>query len=245
MKAAEYIDTLRHEGELLAGAAEQAGWDAAVPPCPGWVVRDLVHHTGSVHRWAAGYVAGSTTPVPIPEEAPAPDGELAAWYREGHRELVERLMTAPAGLECWTFLKGAASPLEFWARRQAHETAVHRVDAQAAAGTAITPIDPEFAADGVDELLTGFHTRSRSRVRSAVPLTLRVRAAGRDDEWLVRLSDRAPEVERGGSGAADCTVTGPATDLYLALWNRAGTERLEVAGDSAVLELWRRTSGIT
>ena len=88
MKAAEYIDTLRHEGELLAGAAEQAGWDAAVPPCPGWVVRDLVHHTGSVHRWAAGYVAGSTTPVPMPATtgagggATAPSGEpsdAAVW----------------------------------------------------------------------------------------------------------------------------------------------------------------------
>lgn len=35
-------------------------------------------------------------------------------------------------VDCWTFLD-APSPLAFWARRQAHETAIHRADAQLAA----------------------------------------------------------------------------------------------------------------
>ena len=59
------------------------------------------------------------------------------------------------------------SPLAFWARRQAHETAVHRYDAQSAApGGPPAPagaFDPAFAADGVDELIMGFAARRRYR----------------------------------------------------------------------------------
>ena len=53
---AYHIARLRAEGELLAGTAERAGFDAPVPACPGWRVRDLLKHLGYVHRWAAGYV---------------------------------------------------------------------------------------------------------------------------------------------------------------------------------------------
>ena len=40
------------------------------------------------------------------------------------------------------------------------------------------------------------------------------------------------------AAGADCTVAGEATDLYLALWNRAGTEHVAVDGDEAVLNLF-------
>jgi hypothetical protein len=64
METAEFIETLREDGELLADRAEQAGWDAEVPTCPQWRVRDLVQHVGAVHRWAVGFVAGATAPTP-------------------------------------------------------------------------------------------------------------------------------------------------------------------------------------
>src|SRR5262249_47838143 len=139
-----YVGALRREGELLADVAQRAGLAAAVPSCPGWAVRDLLRHTGYVHRWATGFVAeGLTRPVGASEEeilgqGPA-DAELPGWFREGHAALVRALGVAAPGLNCWAFLP-APSPLAFWARRQAHETAIHRVDAeQAAAGPADQP----------------------------------------------------------------------------------------------------------
>jgi hypothetical protein len=46
------------------------------------------------------------------------------------------------------------------APRQAHETAIHRADAQSAAGT--KPEYPaEFAADGINELIMGFGRRRK------------------------------------------------------------------------------------
>ncbi|MEV4286740.1 maleylpyruvate isomerase N-terminal domain-containing protein [Nonomuraea bangladeshensis] len=42
----------------------------------------------------------------------------------------------------------------FWIRRMALETVVHRIDAELAAGTPVTPVPDDLAADGVDEILT-------------------------------------------------------------------------------------------
>lgn len=241
MEIAEYVEILRSEGRLLLAAAERAGSDAPVPSCPGWQVRDLLRHTGRIHRWAERYVSsGSDRPV-RPSEAPDLDGAaLVEWVHAGHAALVAALEAAPADLTCWTFLP-APSPLAFWARRQAHETAVHRVDAEAALGEGPAPVAAAFAADGIDELLTGFHARDRSRVRTTSPKTLAVRttdapdASGPGDAaWLVHLSDAPPRTERvraakdeperagggGGRPSPDCVVEGPAAALYLTLWNR-------------------------
>lgn len=244
--AAGFVGTLRGDGELLADAAAGAGLDAPVPACPDWRVRDLVRHTGAVHRWATRHVAEALPSYadfePFEEAAPG-DGGLLDWYRDGHIRLVDALTAAPADLACWSFLP-APSPLEFWCRRQAHETAVHRVDAQAALGIGPSPVDPAFAADGVDELLGGFHARRSSKVRTEQPRTLRVRADDVPGDWLVHLSSEPPRVERSVGGAADCEVHAPAVDLYLTLWNRGSYDRLSVSGDAALLELWQRTGAI-
>ncbi|MDT0381211.1 maleylpyruvate isomerase family mycothiol-dependent enzyme [Streptomyces sp. DSM 42041] len=246
METAAYIDTLESEGAALLAAAERAGPDAEVPSCPGWRVRDLLLHTGNVHRWAGGYVAEARAePRPIDEES-VTDAELAAWFRDGHRRLTGCLREAREDLECWSFLDGSPSARAFWARRQAHETCVHRVDAELAAGAELGPVTAEFAADGIDELLTGFHTRPRSRVRSERPVTLAVRASDLPGgAWTVRMSQLPPVVERGADGETDCRLSGPAATLYLALWNRLPYgDGVRIEGDASVATLWQQTSAI-
>lgn len=244
METAEFVETLDREGRLLVAAAEAAGGDAEVPTCPLWRVRDLVRHTGMVHRWAAAFVAEGHTSYHSDGGLPDLDGdELLAWFREGHRQLVDTLASAPADVECWAFLP-ASSPLAFWARRQAHETTVHRVDAESARGGVRSEIAAGFAADGIDELLRGFHCRRKSRVRSDEPRVLRVRATDAEDAvWTVRLSQEPPAATRDAAGAADCEVAGPAAQLYLSLWNREPFP--EVTGDAAVAALWREKSAVT
>jgi uncharacterized protein (TIGR03083 family) len=247
METAAFVDVLRREGVALVDAAEKAGLDADVPSCPGWRVRDLVAHQGRVHRWAAAFVAEGRKEIgPIAGDAPG-DDSLTAWFREGHARLVGTLTAAPPDVDCAVFFLDAPSPLAFWARRQAHETTVHRVDAELALGDALSPVGPEFAADGVDEMLAGFHARPKSRVRSERPRTLRVRAVDVPEgpaDWLVRLSQEPPAVEYGSEQPADCTLSGTASALYLALWNRGPYEALEVAGDESLVALWRHTGAI-
>src|SRR5579859_919946 len=155
MEVHDHITALRANGDLLAAAAAQSALDAAIPTCPGWEMRDLLRHMGSVHRWATRYIVEYLAePTDSIEDrgGPWPDeSDLVAWFRDGHRTLVHALEEAPADLACWTFL-AASSPLAHWARRQAHETAIHRVDAESVQGE-ITPFPPDFAADGIDELL--------------------------------------------------------------------------------------------
>lgn len=228
------------QGHGLADAAAAAGLDAPVPTCPDWTVRDLVTHQSQVHRWARSYVStGRATPPNAddrPEEPPA-DDELLDWFRDGHDALVTSLRDAPADLDCWSFLP-APSPREFWGRRQAHETAIHRVDADRAAGRTAT-IDPALAADGIDELLHGFFARPRGSLVSDPARRLAVVATDTGHAWTMTIGPESRTTTSAAEPGADCTVTGDAAALYLLLWNRAGRDGLAVDGDETLLDLWR------
>jgi uncharacterized protein (TIGR03083 family) len=242
MDVAEHIEALRAEGTRLADAALLATPGDPVPTCPEWDVGDLVTHTGQVHRWATAYVAGRRTSAMSPDEeevawGPEPsDDHLVEWFVEGHADLVEALTDAPDDLECWTFLP-APSRRAFWARRQAHETAIHRVDAESAVG-AITPVAAAFAADGIDELLYGFFARPRRNPRVDTDCTLMLRATDTNETWFVRMGPSG-YLATGEAGDADCTVSGSANELYLLLWNRGMAEDLDLLGEPRVLDMWR------
>ncbi|MCU1490746.1 MAG: hypothetical protein JWM85_2151 [Acidimicrobiaceae bacterium] len=242
MEVAEHLTALEIEGRRLAAAAAVSGPDAEVPSCPDWVVRDLVRHQGGVHRWATGIVA---TPRCEPwdvedlEElagAWPSDASLLEWFLEGHQALLAALAKAEPDLACWTFLR-APSPLAMWSRRQAHETTVHRVDAELAAGLALSPLLPSFAADGVDELLRCFVPRPKVNLRADPPRTLRVRCLDDPGDWLVEIGPEGTDTREGSDGA-DCSVSGSAADLYLSLWNRPGREHLTVEGDGSTLAMF-------
>lgn len=250
MEITEHIDALRRHGDLLADAAGRAGLDAAVPPCEPWHVKDLLRHTGYIHRWAARHITECPdTVLDGPPEADilrggAADPELLAWFRAGHDALVDALNTADPGLVCATFMD-APSPLAFWARRQAHETAIHRADADSASG--IRPeYDPAFAADGIDELITGFGQRRKYRPSADHDGTLRVQATDTGHAWYVGAEDGRlqPRREPPGSdptGPAACTVAGPASGVYLFLWHRSDAAQagVTISGDRGFLERWQ------
>lgn len=232
-------------GRGLADSATAVGFDAPVPTCPQWSVRDLVTHQSQVHRWARSYVAtGRTTPPGADEtpEPPPPDDELIDWFRAGHDALVASLRDAPADLDCWSFLP-APSPREFWARRQAHETAVHRVDADRAAGRT-TPIDADLATDGIGELLQGFFARSRGSLVSDPARTLAIRTADTECGWTITIGPESRTTTPVADDDADTTVTGDAAALYLLLWNRGGREGLTIDGDPTLLDLWQEKARI-
>lgn len=239
MEIPEHLAVLRVEGDRLAAAAARTRLDTPLPTCPRWRMRDLLRHIGEVHRWATVVVAERRTQPAGERTGPWPqDAALVEWFREGHRQLVAALESAPADLACWTFLR-APSPLAFWARRQAHETAIHRADAESPAGE-MTPVTAATAVDGIDELLRGFLSRRGSRLRTDPPRTLHLRADDARAGWLVVLGEHGVEVREEGVTAA-CEVVGAASDLYLLLWNRRGPEGLTVRGDAGVLDAWRET----
>ena len=237
-----HVADLRDGGERLAVAVGRVDPDTAVPSCPDWTVRDLARHTGGVHRWATLHVAEARTDLldndldTLVGGWPA-DEALAEWLRDGVDRLADALAQAPADLDCVTFLP-APSPRAFWARRQAHETTIHRVDAEQA-GSGVTPIDPALAADGVDELLFGFAARP-GKLRDDGARVLHLHADDVGTDWTVRVGPDGGGAEVGAPARADCYVGASAADVYLLLWNRRTVEGLDVEGDAALLADWSR-----
>jgi uncharacterized protein (TIGR03083 family) len=239
----DHLAGLASSGAALRDAAAVAGLRAKVPTCPDWDVTQLVVHQSMVHRWAAANLRGeadhSTSDSTAQGEA-APD--VLAWYRDGLTALIETVRGTPDDAQAMVFLKDAPPPRRFWARRQCHETTIHSVDAISAGlgrwpTAAEANVDPLLAADGVDELLTGFITRGQGRLHAPEPYLILVQTADTGHAWTVRISD-GPIVTTAGQGAQPAVVfSGTAGQLYLSLWNRA--DEIAVDGPPDVLDQWR------
>jgi uncharacterized protein (TIGR03083 family) len=232
-----YLAHLHREGCALARAYRDTEPDAAVGGCPGWTAEDLLAHLGEVHRWAAEIVRQGGDRPPSRRDLPrAPRGSgTIEWYQEGLELLMESLRNAGPDAFVWTF--GPPSGRSgFWFRRQAQETLVHRWDMESAGGSAQI-LDPDLAADGIDELITLF----LARVDDLAPTlggTLHIHATDAEGEWTLR-PDGQHLVASAGHAKADTALRGPAGDLLLYLWGRPVTGQVEILGDSELGERWR------
>ncbi len=246
----DHVAALETAGARLVDLAVGAGMDAPVPTCPAWVVRALVAHQAMVHRWATAHVQGDDpSDVPTQTAIRTTVADLPTYFSEGHAALVAALRAAPIDLAAMTFLDDAPPPREFWARRQAHETTIHMVDALAASLGRVpnadeAGVDPGLAVDGIDELMRGFFTRGRSKLYDGTVYRFAVEPRDADRRWIVEVAERLT-VEPGDPPAGDvaATITGTAVELYLALWNRGAD--VAVTGRSEVLERWGATQRVS
>ncbi len=224
----------------MVDAAQRAGLDADIVTCAGWQVRDLLRHIGAVHQWAAAHIVDRRA-----EELEGdledvvggwpPDGDLVAWARERHDNLVTALNAADPDYPYWTW-RPAKSPLMFWARRQAHETAIHRADA-ASAERGVPSFSRPFAVDGIDELVLDVVGARRGTLPLDAPTVVAFEASDHPRRWWASM---APEGFTVGTGdhPADCEVRAPASVLYRLVWHRAGDDECEITGDLGALARW-------
>lgn len=229
----ELLAALLAEGEAIAGAAAR-DLDAGVPNCPGWDVRQLLNHLGRVHRWATAVVR--TRASEPPDFPPRPEVVDVEWFEEGVTELAAALEEAGPDEAMWTF-PGGGGKSRFWFRRQAVETAIHRVDVESAFGTPRT-IDVELALAGIDEMLDVYLARRRGDLGGTVHLHTTDSAHG---EWMVLDDPDGDGLMVGhGHGKGDVALRMTASDLLLWLWGRSvPDDRLEIFGDAAILDRWR------
>ncbi len=252
MEIVEHITAVGQEAKLFAEAARHGGLEVDIEYCPGWNMRDLVRHLSEIHLWAAARVAKRTSklfPDDISEHTESwpdlavfwpDDDDLIDWYLRTNDNLVQALESATPADDMPTFLP-APSPLAMWARRQAHEIAVHRFDAQHAAGIE-SGFDPAFASDGIDEIVSGFATQA-TQFPTTRTRTMVVHAADIGDRWHLTFTADGITTVRG-DGAADVTLTGSASDLYLVLWNRGSDDRIAVDGEQDLLDLWHESKRV-
>ena len=236
----EPIEAYVDASTRFAQAVRRGDLSAAVPACPGWSTYDVIVHLGNYHGWAATIVETGQR-VPAHDDAPESKvaAEVADWYAGKAEDLAAVLRGVSPQTRCWNFT-GTRLTGAFWARRQLHETTLHLVDLDQAAGRP-SDLSPVLCADGVDEVLTTMLPLMRSRGRVAPLATpLIFRAVDHAMAWTLRADgdESAPAVARlkglaalksGGLGlfAVDASdapnaVNGPAGLLWQLLWRRTG-----------------------
>ncbi|WP_026404733.1 maleylpyruvate isomerase family mycothiol-dependent enzyme [Actinomadura rifamycini] len=228
-------------------AAAASGLSAPVPTCPGWTVADLARHVGEVYLEKARTVREGAEPEPWPPPGLAAEDPLALLDRS-YPDLRGELAARAPGDPSVTWY-GPDQTVGFLMRRMAHETLIHRIDAELGAGRPVGDVPPDLAADGIDELLkvcvayavAEWSEEFTGVLGGAPERTYALRTDGA--AWAVRSGPDLFDVQDGpGGGPADVTLTGPPDALLRWVWNRGGDVRIE--GDPEAVAVLRRCIAI-
>ncbi len=246
-----YLDALTAQSARFVEVLRAADLKQPVPTCPDWTLYQLAEHVGQVHRGVTELITNRITTPPNPSEfamaaAPEDADELGTWLHDGTAELVGAIRAAGPQTPVWTWSDDQR--VGFWARRTAHETAVHRADAELALGRKFD-LEPDLAADAISEWLDLLSSPQAVKFRSELAelrgegQVLHLHATdpglGEAGEWIVRRTPSGPVWEHGHTKGA-VAVRGAVVDLLLVLLRRVPPEQapIEVLGDSALLAHW-------
>jgi uncharacterized protein (TIGR03083 family) len=252
-----YLTHLDRESRRFAEVL--AGVDPAVPvlTCPGWSAADLVWHLTEV-QWFWGSIAegriteGGAVEAADDDQPPRPGDyqDLLELCGSAQQRLVAAVADGPDDTPLWSW--AAEQTVRFARRRQAHEALIHRVDAELTAGVPVRSLEPELAADGIDEMLGIMWAElpawaSFSATEDGV---VAVATSDTGDEWLFELGRMTgtstntgktydePSIAllEQGSPDPDAQVRGSASDLDRWLWNRTNTG-IERSGSQPALDV--------
>ena len=232
-----YIAATEREGAAVSAVAAAGDPDAPVPSCPRWSLDRLVGHLGWVYNWVSEHLEARSATMLDRDAVPRPPrGEaVVAWFDQAHARVLAALRDVEGATEIWGW--AGVNSAAFWQRRMAHETLIHRWDAENAVGEP-GPLDSDLAADGVDELMEVILPFQVGSAADALPDgTLHLHRTDGEGEWLCRISGGRLECERIHA-RGDVAVRGTGEQLDLVLWRRITPGDVEVFGDAAVLAAW-------
>ena len=148
--------------------------------------------------------------------------DLVDWFRTGHEALVATLADADPDVQTFMFLP-APSALAFWARRQTHETGIHRADVESGGGP-ITPFELAEALDGIDELVGGFAAR-KGKDGSRPARALGVLPTDSELGWLARPGTEPVRIPPRRPARTSCCAGRPPTCTCCCGIGRPGRSR--------------------
>lgn len=223
-----------------------------VPSCPGWTLADLVRHHGTTHRWIEHLVRTRATervwakdvPLDLPEDPAAyPD-----WLAASAAESLRTLRAADPDTRMWSH--GADPHVRFFPRRLLFEAVVHHADAELALGRRPGPVDPDTAADGIEEFLENLPYFSWVAEPVAQldrdGASIRLAATDSGAAWTLTLGGGGFSWQRRTEGPVTATVEGTAGDLLLLVHGRYGADdpRFTHHGDRTLLDAWRAATAL-
>ena len=239
----DYLTPLRSDYQRLASVSE-AALESKVPTCPDWTVDDLVDHVAHVYLHKDECMRHNAPPDPWP--APGLDqGPRLELLHRAYAELAAEFAARPADSRAHTWYEHDQT-VGFWRRRMAHETVIHRIDAELAAGVPSHPVPDELALDGIDELLELFLAWPSTKWPEDFQAVLEPGRAGSvavvagDRRWVVRWEPSG--LIAVGEGGADTELGGTPEEMLRWLWRRSEGP-VEVSGDETNAARLRRLLG--
>jgi hypothetical protein len=127
--------------------------------------------------------------------------------------------------------------VDFWFRRMAHETVIHRIDAEQAVST-VSKIDEVFALDGVDEVLDFLPLMGSwpevPNVDFGIVSIVATTKSG-SQVWDLQFTDKAATVSVAdqANASARLVISGDAEAMDLYLWGRIDSSdpRISITGE--------------
>lgn len=248
-----WLAAMRADGPATQAAFEEAvsredGLSTSVPSCPGWTMLDLVGHLAAMYRSVRSHVSRGVTSRPEsagatpPEELPTGAAAIQ-WWADEFQELLTLLDGLEPQMPAWNWAP-QSKQVAFWQRRMAHETAIHRWDAQTAVGRT-EPIETKLALDGVSEVLDTWLPAGRRRGPQDRSGVVQLTATDVGHEWFIRLRGQGVALLDTDTWLdhddhhARALARGTASDLNLALFGRIPFDVLDVSGDVSLLDALR------
>jgi uncharacterized protein (TIGR03083 family) len=233
--------------------AATGNFDASVEFCPGWTVRDVVHHlTGVQWFWATLVEQGWTEPPDdLERPEPASDDTALAVFRAGAERLVRVLGAADPATPVWTWAP-QKQDAGFVIRHQVQEAVGHHWDVAHAAGRPVA-ISAAIGADAVDEFL---HFSVSGAVDPVEPLPpalegrFGLACTDSDAAWLLGDGPVPGTVEVTTTSPATLvadgvpTVTGTGGQLLLWLYDRHGDPGGDASADAVAPDVLDRFRGL-
>lgn len=232
----ERIVVARSTIDAITGRSE-AEMAVPVPNCPGWTVYNAAVHIGRtcafwefMMRCAPDDTTARDRALAEIEKYPtgaAPE-MLASW---GHSAM--DYIATDEDTECFFSMLGGRGTLGLWAWHAASEMGVHLLDVEAALGEPHAVADRE-RADSVRYAAEYFMPAIR-------------RAAGEDPgqgtlELLAEDGTQIAAVDIESEATGHAIVSGPATQVLLAMWGRPHVD-VDVRSDASVWTRWMELPG--
>ncbi len=249
----DFLPHLRRESDRFLDVLAEADPSARVPSCPEWAAADLLWHLAEVQWFWATIVEERRTDTEGIEHPERPtDRDALLTFAAQQSDRLARVLTETAP-ETEVYMWADDKTVGYIRRRQAHEALIHRLDAELTVG-AVTPLDADLAADGVDECLAimyggipegwgtftpaaapvRFHLTDRSDAGGTVRSG---RFAGTDPDDGTAYDEDVLALVADAEVAA--TISGTADDVDAWLWHRRGDEALSFDGDPAAIDAVR------
>lgn len=241
----DYLSALSTDYQRLASVSEAAP-QAKVPTCPDWTVTDLVDHVAHVYLHKVECMRHNAPPKPWP--APGLDqGPRLELLHRAYDELSAEFARHAADSPTFTWYEHDQT-VGFWMRRMAHETVIHRIDAELAAGVASRPVPDDLALDGIAEVLDLFLAWPSTKWTEEYEAVLEPKTAGSvgiaagGRHWLLSWLPSGVVTAEPGRAAADAEISGTPEEVLRWLWRRSDMP-LAVTGDQTKVEQLRRLLG--